>query len=450
MKQRSQSETTVIRPEWVWTSEGLRTDLCVEIRADHIVGLDRAERYPHVDVALPGRLMIPALVNVHSHAFQRAFRGHVQWRAAGRDDFWSWRDRMYAVANGLTPEGVEAVSRLAFLEMAESGIGWVGEFHYLHHQADGTPYADPDELARRVLAAAADVGLRITLLRVAYERNGPGQPLRPDQRRFGDRHPDQVLEAIERLSRHVGPGQDIGLAPHSVRACSAEWLAALATWRRGPVHVHVAEQPAEVEACRAEHARSPVQLLDDVGMLHDRMVAIHLTHPDNDDIERIRRRGAGVGVCPSTELDLGDGFFPLDALDLPMSVGSDSHARIDLLSEARSIELHARACSGRRNVLAPVGAPHGLAERLLGIATTAGRRALGADALGIAVGTPADLLALDLRRVAAAGVPPLEAAAFVATPEWVDSVWVRGTQIVSEGRHPRRDAILDAARPWLG
>lgn len=442
------TETTVIRPGWVWTPEGLRADLCVEIRSSTIVRLIPAERHPRVDVDLPGRLLLPSLVNAHSHAFQRAFRGHVQWRAAGRDDFWSWRDRMYAVANDLTPEGVEAVSRLAFLEMAESGIGRVGEFHYLHHQPDGTPYADPDELARRVVAAATAVGIRICLLRVAYARNGHGAPLRTDQRRFGDAGPDAILEAVDRLRALGDPLVEVGLAPHSVRAVPLEWLEAFASFD-GPVHVHVAEQPGEVEAAHAEHGTSPVGILDRAGLLHERLVAVHLTHPDPGDVGRLRAAGSAVCVCPGTELDLGDGFLPLEARDLRLCVGSDSHATIDMLAEARAVELHARALAGRRNVMAPEGPGSGLAERLLRIATVEGARALGAPGEGIASGAPADLVALDLRRTAAEGVPPLEAAAFVATPDWVSDLWVAGRRVVKEGRHPERERIVEAARPFL-
>jgi len=443
-----ESGCTTLRPAWVWTPGGARSGVCVEIRDGTIVGLTPSERHPTVDVELPGRLLIPAMVNAHSHAFQRAFRGHVQHRPAGRDDFWSWRDRMYAVANGLDPDGVEAVSRLAFLEMAEAGIGQVGEFHYLHHAPDGARYADPDELARRVVRAALDVGIRITLLRVAYARNGAGAPLRDDQRRFGDRSPDEVLAAVARLRALEDPRVRVGLAPHSVRAVPLDWLGAFAGFD-GPVHVHVAEQPAEVVACQAEYGRSPVGVLEQAGLLHDRLVAVHLTHPDPGDVGRLRDVGAGVCACPGTELDLGDGFLPLAARDLSISVGSDSQATIDLFAEARAVELHARALAGRRNVMAPEGSRHGLAERILAIATTTGDRHLGGPGLGIEPGAPADLVAIDLRRPAAEGVPPLEAAAFVATPEWVSDLWVAGRRIVRDGRHPDRDEVVRAARPFL-
>ena len=210
-----------VLPEWVWTPQGCKTGVVIEIDGAHILGLSAAARHRNVDVPLPGHLVVPGLVNSHSHAFQRAFRGHVQWAADAADDFWSWRERMYAVAGAITPDDLEAVSALAFLEMVEAGVTTVGEFHYLHHPPGGGRYADPDELARRVLAAADRVGLRIVLLRVAYGRHSSGAALQGAQLRFGDRSPDDVLAAIDRLR---ATGHQVGLAPHSVRAVPRDWL----------------------------------------------------------------------------------------------------------------------------------------------------------------------------------------------------------------------------------
>lgn len=436
----------ILRPQWVWTPRGVLTDHCLVIDAGIIVEVAPAERYPRVDIDLPGRLLIPGLVNAHSHAFQRAFRGHVQHRPRGRDDFWSWRDRMYGVALGLSPEGVEAVSALAFLEMVEAGVTRVGEFHYLHHQPDGTPYADPDELAKRVLAAAEEVGLGITLLRVSYGRAGHDAPLRSDQRRFGDPGPEAALSAVERLGR----SHAVGLAPHSVRACDRDWLEALSSFTEGPVHVHVSEQPAENRACLDEHGASPLAVLEAAGLLTERLTAVHLTHPLDGDLDRLVAADATICVCPSTELDLGDGFLPVDARERArLCLGSDSHAQIDLLREATTLEMHARGLALRRNVLTPEGRRHGLATRLLSAATVGGARALGADARGIVAGAPADLTSLDLRRPAAEGVPPLEAASLVATADWVDQVWVAGRPRLENGRHPLRETVAERARPHL-
>ncbi len=433
----------------VWTPQGVLTDHVVRIGDGLIVEVSPASRHPPADVVLPRHLLMPGLVNAHSHAFQRAFRGHVQWKAEGRDDFWSWRDRMYRTANELPPEGVEAVTALAFLEMAESGITTVGEFHYLHHQPDGTPYADPDELSHRVMAAAEAVGVHLCLLRVAYGRGGPHKPPDTGQRRFVDPNPDSVLASLERLSQAMGPTVRVGLAAHSVRALDAAWLEALSAWP-GVVHAHVSEQPAENATCMGEHGRSPLAVLHDAGLVHSRFCAVHLTHPMDGDLELLRDAGGRVCVCPTTEMDLGDGWLPVTARrELPTCLGSDSQAAIDLWWEARTLELHGRAESGRRNVLATAGDRHSLATHLLRAATVEGDRALGGAGAGIAVGAPADLVAVDLDRPAADGVPVLEAAAFVARPEWVERLWVAGRPVVVDGHHPNRRQIREAAAPWL-
>jgi formimidoylglutamate deiminase len=430
-----------IAARWVWTGHALLEGAVCEVAGDQLGATSSG-------APSGARLVLPGLVNAHSHAFQRSFRGHVQWRPPGRDDFWSWRDRMYAVANALDPDGVEAVTALAFLEMAEAGITHVGEFHYLHHHPDGTRYADPDELAKRVVSAARRVGIRLTLLRVAYARGGAGVPLRADQRRFGDASPDDVLSAIDRL-RAWAPEVTVGLAPHSVRAVPVEWLRAFAAFD-GPVHAHVAEQPAENEACSREHGCSPARVFADAGLVSERFTAVHLTHPSSGDVDLLAEAGAAVCVCPSTELDLGDGFLPLDARTrLRACLGSDSHAVINPWQELRDLELHGRGLAGRRNVLSPDGDRDGLSVRLLRSATLEGTRALGGAGLGLVSGAPADFVVLDLDHTAADGVPPLPAAAFVATPAWVDEVWIAGRRIVAGGRHVARDAIRAAATPYL-
>lgn len=432
-----------------WTAQGLLEPCQIGIQDGHVVGIWPSGTHRGAE-RLAGRLLLPGLVNAHSHAFQRAFRGHVQWASDPADDFWSWRDRMYATANRLDPDGVEAVSALAFLEMVESGVTHVGEFHYLHHAPGGAPYDDPDELAKRVVAAARRVGLRITLLRVAYARGGPGVPLRADQARFGDDSPDRVLEAIERLrALEVDDGVTIGLAAHSVRALDGDWLRALSAFD-GVVHAHVSEQQAENEACRAEHGRSPLAVLSEAGLVHRRFTAVHLTWPQPGDLELLASCGGSVCACPTTELDLGDGFLPREVAErVPVCLGSDSHAAIDLWWEARSVELHLRGVHRRRNVLALIGERDGLAERLLEMATIRGSAALGAPAAGIEVGARADFVVLDLDRAAADGVPPLVAAAFVARPEWVDQVWVAGEPVVSAGGHPEAEAIRARAQRYL-
>ena len=269
----------LLRAKWLWTGEDLFEDGAVLIDDDgnlvsvgHVTeaaaqGAERAD--------LGQALLMPGMVNAHSHAFQRVFRGHVQWRGADQDSFWSWREAMYQAANSLNPEEIEAVSRDCFAEMASAGITHVGEFHYLHRDRDGHAYGDPDELAKRVIRAARDVGLRITLLRVIYGAGGVGEPLRPEQRRFRTDSVDEALTAVERLRTIDDPLVTVGVAPHSVRAVPREWLPELADFD-GPIHAHVAEQPQEVADCRRRWGMSPLQVFAEAGLVDERFTAVHL------------------------------------------------------------------------------------------------------------------------------------------------------------------------------
>ena len=400
-------------------------------------------------VDLPGKLLIPGFVNTHSHAFQRGLRGHVQWRTGG-DDFWSWRERMYGLATGLDPDGVEAVSALAFLEMAKAGFTTVGEFHYLHHSPDGKPYADRDELAKRVIRAARRVGLRITLLRVAYERPGYGQAENRQQRRFYDRDADAVMDAVVRLERNRDPLVRIGLAQHSVRACSRRWLQAFSAYQ-GSVHMHVSEQTSENLQCVDEHQVSPVALLDEVGLLSERFTAVHMTWPTGGDADRLRKSGARVCACPTTELDLGDGFLQADQLEgVPLSIGTDSHARIDPFAEIRALELHARGLQSRRNVFSPPEEPDGLALRLLDAGSTQGALALGWDALGHGtVGQGADWVAVDLSDPVLACARALPALVMAGHVGMVTDSWVGGLPVITNRQHPLQVDILLRAQEAL-
>lgn len=431
---------TMLRPAWVWTEEGLRRDRCVVLHHNRIVEVAPAERYPNVPER-PHSLLLPGFVNAHSHAFQRAFRGHVQWAPEGRGDFWTWREQMYATANRLDPDGVFAVSRLAFLEMVEAGFTAVGEFHYLHRTPDGQPYDDPDELARQVIRAAESVGLRIALLRVIYAAGGLNQPLGPLQQRFRTDSVDEALRSVEAL------GGAAGLAPHSVRAVPPSWWPAIARFS-GVVHSHVSEQPAEIEACVAATGRTPLTLIEEAGVLSERFTAVHLTHPRGEELARLGASGGRIAVCPTTELDLGDGFLPLEARALPLCIGTDSHSRIDPFAEIRALEMHARGLAGRRLVMAQEGVRHGLAEALLRAGTLEGARALGFES-GIRAGAPADLVWIDLDRTAAFGAPPLEATVFNGDPGWVEQVWVDGRPLLDGGRHPLRDEVMRGAAPYL-
>ncbi len=392
-------------------------------------------------VPLPGRVVVPGLVSAHGHAFQRAVRGRAEHAGSARS-FWSWRDVMYAAASRLGPDDLEAVARFAFHELARAGVTCVGEFHYLHLDPEGRPYADPSELALRVVRAAREVGLRIVLLRAAYARAGHGLPPDPGQRRFVEPSPDAYLSALDALAAAVrgDPLVGIGVAPHSVRACPAEWIRALAAEarRRGlPLHVHAAEQPAEVDACRLEHGLSPVLLLEREGALSEATTLGHAIHVDDRDVRAIGAARATVCACPTTERTLGDGVVPADRLlqaGARLALGADAHVQADLLEEAREVELHLRLLRQERAVLDdPPGA---LAGRLLEAATAGGMRSLGLAGGRLAPGDPADFAALDLDDPSIAGVAPeaLPAAiVFAASPRAVRDTWVAGEPVIADG-----------------
>ena len=332
---------TVYRPE-VLFAEGKLTRggaLCVTGEGKVQTRIPTGARV----VELPGTLLLPGFVNCHSHAFQRVIRSRTEALAPGHqaDDFWSWRESMYFAASTLSPEDLYVVSRQAFLEMARAGITTVGEFHYLHHQADGTPYDDPSLLALQVIRAARDVGLRIVLLRVGYARAGFQTTENPRQRRFIDANVDAYLKRVDSLRMAIGEDDlvTVGLAPHSVRAVPREWLAEIA--KAAPLeltHFHVAEQPAEVQACLNETGLRPVELLEACGLLHERATLVHAVHLTPGEISTAGRRAVNVCACPSTERNLGDGVVLADALaaaGASLCLGSDSQAQIDLLDEHR-------------------------------------------------------------------------------------------------------------------
>jgi len=397
---------------------------------------------------LPGRLLAPGFVNAHSHAFQRGIRGHVQ-HAVGDDDFWSWRDRMYGLASSLSPEGVAALSALAYLEMLQAGFTSVGEFHYLHHQANGSPYENRNELALQVVSAAQDVGLRICLLRVAYSRAGAGKAPLQEQLRFCDQDMALVLEDLHDLKK-AGEGRfEVGLAAHSVRALSLEQLKALSDYD-GPVHAHVDEQPDEIAQCLAEHGCRPLQVFQEAGLLSERFCAVHFSHPDEAEVALLRASGAQVVACPTTEMDLGDGFLPVEKLDgVPLSIGSDSHVRIDPLAEIRALEWHARARLGRRCVMVKAPDPEALALRLLQIGTRGGANALGLNTGEITAGRSADLIAVDVGHSALSTGPILTNWVFSGQPGLVREAWIGGEQVLWDGHHPAEERILAEARRHL-
>jgi formimidoylglutamate deiminase len=300
-----------------------------------------------------GTLRLPALSTAHSHAFQRAMRGRAQRparKAAGSDDFWTWRAQMYALASSLTPESIHAASVVAFRELARAGVRTVGEFHYVHHQPDGTPYDDRTILADAVIDAAKHAGLRIALVRAAYHRAAAGQPHEPAQRRFCDPRVDDVLRDVDTLRARWGgdPEVIIGVGPHSVRAIPPSWLAPLRDYAAGhgmPLHMHVAEQRREVDECVAESGRRPVELLADHGVLSDRFVAVHATNLLAHEARLLGEAHAFACVCATTERDLGDGLPDVSALraaGVRLCTGVDSYVVVDPIEDLRSLETHER------------------------------------------------------------------------------------------------------------
>lgn len=295
-------------------------------------------------------MKLPALSTAHSHAFQRGMRGKAQRRGAAKDDFWTWRGQMYKAASELTPASIALVSRVAFDELARAGVRTVGEFHYVQHQADGTPYADRTILADTVIAAARQAGLRIALLRVAYHRAGPGRDAEPGQKRFCDPSVDDVLRDVDTLRKRYKNDSDviIGVAPHSVRAVPPSWLRPLADYadQHGlPFHMHVAEQPREIDECLRETGRRPMELLAEHGVLSPRFVAVHATHLVPHEARLLGDAGGFACLCPTTERDLGDGLCDIGSLRAAgarLCTGIDSHVITDPIEDLRSLETHER------------------------------------------------------------------------------------------------------------
>ena len=312
-----------------------------------------------------GRAQIPAMINVHSHAFQRDMRGAAERVSASSatDDFWSWRKAMFDTVAGLDPDSMRTVALAAYTEMANAGYGTVGEFHYVHHQPNGRPYEEPNAMAIAVAEAAQEAGLEIVLLPAAYHRNGwrDGADVPPEsgQRRFCDPDVETFLERVDALRAWASgrEGVHVGIAAHSIRAVPAPWLSAIALYaeRHDLVrHVHAHEQPRELEQCQAEHGCSPLELLEQRGFLGPRTTVVHAIHVSDHDVELLARTRSIVAACPTTEANLGDGFLPAlryrDA-GVRLAVGSDSNVRIDPFEEARELETLARRLGISRNAL---------------------------------------------------------------------------------------------------
>ena len=381
-------------------------------------------------------LILPGLATAHSHAFQRALRGRTQRRTTRAASFWSWRGLMYHLAERLDPETIYALSHFAYVELAMSGVTAVGEFHYVHHDRNGQPYADRLAMAEAVIQAAVDAGIRLTLIRTAYLRGGYQQALAPAQQRFADPEVSLAMRDVDTLLHDYAnhPHVNVAVAAHSIRAVPLDDVVALADFAREralPFHMHVAEQRRELDECRAEYGHTPVALLAEAGVLSPGFVAVHATHLTADEIAALGRANASVCLCRTTERDLGDGLpqtAEMVAAGVRLCVGVDSHCGADAFEELRAVELDERSRSEQRLVAAS-------APQLLAMGTSAGHVAIGApdawraDAVHLRSDDPALVGARE----------PLLAdhVLFGATPRAVDQVYVDGRRIVDGGVHGR-------------
>ena len=429
---------TRFRASAAWVDGEIATDVDITTDADgRISSVGPLDPAAGDAVVLPG-VVLPGFANAHSHAFHRALRGRTHGDGG---TFWTWRDRMYRVARTLDPDSYYALARATFGEMVLSGVTCVGEFHYVHHSPDGTPYADPNAMGEAVRHAARDAGLRLTLLDTCYLSGGltaEGHvPLSPDQRRFGDVDAHRWAARVQLLSDDATTR--LGAAIHSVRAVPRDSIPVVVDAVGGrPLHVHLSEQKAENAASLGHYGVTPTELLDAGGALGASTTAVHATHLTASDIATLGRTRTSSCFCPTTERDLADGIGP--ALELlgagsPLCLGSDQHAVIDLIEEARALEMHERLISHERGRKQP--------PELVTALTDNGHRSLGWDDAGrIEVGMRADLVAVRLDTVRTVGSLPdqILLSAFAAD---VDTVVVDGRVVVSGGSHRSFDVAQE-------
>ncbi|MFF7312960.1 formimidoylglutamate deiminase [Streptomyces sp. NPDC008137] len=449
-----QVTTAATRTYWLehaWLGTHVEPGVALDVHDGRITTVRTEVTTPPPGAEALRGLTLPGLANAHSHAFHRALRGTAQ---VGSGTFWTWREVMYATAARLTPDTYHALARAVYSEMALAGITAVGEFHYVHHAPGGVPYADPNAMGEALIAAAAEAGIRITLLDTAYLSSGFGQPPSAQQLRFSDGTADAWAERCSVLKER--DHARIGAAIHSVRAVPADQLASVARWaeeRRAPLHVHLSEQTAENEACLEIHGCTPTQLLALHGVLGPRTTGVHNTHLTAEDVSLVGGSGTGTCMCPTTERDLADGIGPAAALQnegSPLSLGSDSHAVIDLLEEARALELNERLRTRTRG--------HWTAAALLRAASADGHAALGWEDAGVLeAGALADFTTIALDSVRTAGPLPrlgAETAVFAASAADVSHTVVGGRHVVRDGVHslvpdvPR--ALADAVEALRG
>ncbi len=402
-------------------------------------------------------VVLPGMPNLHSHAFQRAMAGLAERAGPNEDSFWTWREVMYGFVRALTPEQVEAIAAQLYVEMLKAGYTAVGEFHYLHHAPDGRPYADLAEMSHRVIAAAKTAGIGITQLPVLYGYGDfGGQAAGEGQRRFLN-DPDRFLTLVQELLKEYrgDPQVRIGIAPHSLRAVTAETLSAAVSGldaldAEAPIHVHIAEQNKEVHDCIEWSGERPVEWLLRNAALGPRWCLIHATHVTEEEATRLAKSGAVAGLCPTTEANLGDGVFPAPAYLAAggaFGIGSDSHISVSPVEELRWLEYGQRLTLKARNLLAGGAAASSVGARLYRLALAGGARALGRPSGRLAKGARADLVVIDETRPVLYGKSDdvlLDALVFAGNENPVRHVMVGGAWVVQDGRHAHEDEVFTA------
>ena len=401
-------------------------------------------------------IALPGMPNLHSHAFQRAMAGMAEARGHSADSFWTWREAMYRFVGRIGPQQLRDIAAMAQVEMLESGFTRVGEFHYLHHDVTGAPFADSAEMSRAVIDAASETGIALTHLPVFYAFAGFGRRAPEESQRRFVTDLDGFAQLVEdcRQATSALPDAVVGVAPHSLRAVDVAQLRAVAALADGaPIHIHIAEQSREVEECLAHHGARPVEWLLDHAPVGPDWCLVHATHIEEREISGIAKSGAVVGLCPITEANLGDGIFPASdflAARGRIGVGSDSNVLIDLTEELRLLEYGQRLTRRARNVLAS-DEIRSTGMRLFDAALAGGSRALGASG-GIATGNSADIVALDSAHPALAGKQGdaiLDSLIFAGGRSLISDVWRAGRHVVTGGKHVAREAAQRRYRETL-
>lgn len=431
-----------------WLPDGFASDVAIRIDGGALAGVAANAKGP----SSVGRFVLPGIANLHSHAFQRAMAGLAERQANGDDSFWTWREVMYAFAGRIGPDDLQAIAAQLYVEMLKAGYTQVCEFHYLHHQPDGTPYDDPAAMSLALIEAAGEAGIGLTLLPTLYMTGGfDGRPLSERQRRFGH-DVDGYLRLLERLRGEESSRLRVGIALHSLRAVpEAAMRDVLASdiAHAGPIHIHVAEQLGEVQDCLQIRNARPVEWLLDHAPVDARWCLVHATHLTENEMRRLAASGAVAGLCPTTEANLGDGLFPLKAyLDAGgrIGIGSDSHISVSAVEELRWLEYGQRLITRHRNIGASRTSPH-TGDTLLRLALAGGAQAAGVDVGALKPGARADFVVLDDEAPLLAGRAAADAIdtwIFAGNANLVRDVVVAGEPVVRDFRH--RDEERIAAR----